>query len=280
MPGNDASAIAFREDHPYGTTFLGRNNTDNLKSFPDGPFGNVDLNPTVCTDSGECPYYHYKDDATHEGASQTPIHMLIASFRDRLCPRTLHNVFTHAENPKRIFIRILDQTLPGSDLIDDAGCWARYCVDYNTDCQVYEKQVRTVHSDSTKSKGPTDARSKLSAMISWDYVHKHDPQQLDFVPVQTQDFCMQTDSHMDYSDNFDTELVYMFHRTETDYAVLSTYVDSIKKNNQDVRTVPNLCMVEWTSTIRNWGIKECEQLLRPKLTNTIWGAVSKQTGRR
>jgi hypothetical protein len=117
-------------------------------------------------------------------------------------------------------------------------------------------------------------------MISWDYVHRHDPQQLDFVPVQTQDFCMHTDSHMDYSDNFDTELVYMFHRTETDYAVLSTYVDSMTKNNQDVRTVPNLCMVEWTSTIRNWGIKECEQLLRPKLTNTIWGAVSKQTGRR
>ena len=276
MTGNDESAIAFRTEHPYGTTFLARNNTGNLRLFPDGPFGTVDVKPTVCTDSGECPYYHNKDDANHEGASQTPIHMLIASFRDRLCPRTLHNVFDHAESPKRMFIRIIEQTLPGSDLIDDAGCWARYCTDYNTDCQVYEKQVRTVHVDSAKSKGPTDARSKLSAMISWDYVHRDEPEQLDFVPVHAQDFCLQTDSHMDFSDNFDTELIYMFHRTETDYAVLSTYVAPMEQNNQDVRKVPNLCMVQWTSTIRNWGTKECNQLVRPKLTNAMWGAVSKQ----
>ena len=52
---------------------------------------------------------------------------------------------------------------------------------------------------------------------------------------------MQTDSHMDFSDNFDTQLIEMFHRTKNDYAVLSTYVADISQNNQDVRVVPNLC---------------------------------------
>lgn len=31
-------------------------------------------------------------------------------------------------------------------------------------------------------------------------------------------------------------------------------------------------MVEFTSTIRNWGTKECRNLKKPKLTNAMWGA--------
>ena len=64
----------------------------------------------------------------------------------------------------------------------------------------------------------------------------------------------------------------MFHRTENDYAVLSTYVADISQNNQAIRVVPNLCMVTFTSTIRNWGTKECRNLIRPKMTNAMWGA--------
>ena len=64
----------------------------------------------------------------------------------------------------------------------------------------------------------------------------------------------------------------MFHRTANDYAVLSTYVADISQNNQAIRVVPNLCMVTFTSTIRNWGTKECRNLIRPKMTNAMWGA--------
>ncbi len=78
---------------------------------------------------------------------------------------------------------------------------------------------------------------------------------------------MQTDSHMDFSDNFDVDLIDMFHATENDYAVLSTYVTDIAENNKDPTNVPNLCMVEFTSSIRNWATKECNFLRRPKLTN-------------
>ena len=257
--------------HPYGTTLLSRDKPENRAQWGPQGVGYQPVAPTVCT-ADQCPHYHYKEDNTPPKALETPIHLLIASFRDQLCPRTLHNAFRRAENPGRIFIRVIEQTLADSDLIDDAGCFARYCADYNPDCQELEKQVRTVHVDAQQSKGPTDARSKLSAMVHWDYVHRHQPSRLDFQPIQLQDFCMQTDSHMDFSDHYDTDLIAMFHRAANDYAVLSTYVADIAQNNQDVRVVPNLCMVEFRSTIRNWGTKECRRLVRPKLTNAMWGA--------
>jgi hypothetical protein len=257
---------------PSGTTLLCRDTPENRALWGPNRVGSVDVAETVCTVNGHCPFYSYREDAEHGGAFLTPIHLLVASFRDQLCPRTLHNAFSRADNPKRIFIRVIEQTLAGSELVDDAGCFQRYCSDFNTNCQEFEQQVRTVHIDATKAKGPTDARSKLSLMINWDYVHRADPTMLDFQKVELQDFCMQTDSHMDFSDNYDTELIYMHHRTENDYAVLSTYVADISQNNQDVRVVPNLCMVEFRSTIRNWGTKECRDLKRPKLTNAMWGA--------
>ena len=256
------NALISRQDKP-----------ENRKKWGDN-IGYIDVEPSECDpETGKCPYYTYKADATREGrALETPIHMLIASFRDQLCPRTLHNAFNRAENPHRIYIRVIEQTEEGSDLIDDAGCWARYCEDYNTNCQEYKDNVRTVHVNAKDAKGPTDARSKLSAMVNYDYVHRDEPDQLDFHRVELQDFCMQIDSHMDFSDNYDTELIFMWHRTENDYAVLSTYVADISQNNQGIRVVPNLCMVTFTSTIRNWGTKECRNLIRPKMTNAMWGA--------
>ena len=153
------------------------------------------------------------------------------------------------------------------------GCWETYCQKYNPNCEAeYKNQVQIVHIDHYLSKGPTFARSKLSAMVHWDYVHRNEPDLLDFQPVQKQDFCMQIDSHMDFSDDYDTGLVAMFHRTENDYAVLSTYVADIESNNKDPKMVPNLCMVKFTSSIRNWGTKECNKLIKPKLTNAMWGA--------
>mmetsp|Transcript_30581 Transcript_30581/g.72143 ORF Transcript_30581/g.72143 Transcript_30581/m.72143 type:complete len:532 (-) Transcript_30581:296-1891(-) len=263
---------AARKKHPNGFCLLARDNDHNRKLFPDGPFGNEDVADTICPSPDNCPYYHYKEDADPKGAEDTPIHLLIASYRDRLCPRTLHNAFTRAKNPKRLTFRVIEQTKAGSDLEDDQGCWDGYCEKYNSNCQEYKDQVRIVPVDSSQSEGPTWARSKLSAMIHWDFVHRDRSDQLDFQPVNIQDFCMQTDSHMDFSDNFDVDLVEMFHLAENDYAVLSTYVTDIAENNKDPTNVPHLCQVQFTSSIRNWGTKECNVLRKPKLTNAMWGA--------
>lgn len=268
------SRQASNPDEPYGHCLLARDTPANRQLFPDGPFGNEAVQESVCTDP-ECPFYSYEDDTKDhpDAIRSTPIHILVASFRDVLCGRTLHNAFSRADNPRRLFIRVIQQTQADSGLDDDVGCWDYYCEHYNTNCQEYQHQVRIVPVDAKESKGPTWARSKLSAMVEWDFVHRNDGgDALDFVPVQMQDFCMQIDSHMDFSDSFDVELIDMFHMAQNDYAVLSTYVTDIAENNKDPKNVPNLCMVEFTSSIRNWGTKECVDLQKPKLTNAMWGA--------
>ena len=262
----------FHNEHPFGTSLLLRDTPANRRIFPDGPFGTVDVAEHSCALTGECPHYHYTVDRRESDSLNVPIHILVAAFRDRLCSRTLHNAFTKAKNPKRIFIRIIDQTKPGSTLPDDEGCWIQYCRQYNTNCGEYKNQVHTVRVDASKSLGPTWARSKLSAMVNWDYVHRDDSDEVVLAPVELDDFCLQIDSHMDFSDNYDQGLIQMFHRTENDYAVLSTYVADIEQNNKDPKTVPNLCLVEFTSSIRNWATKECRGLQRPKMTNAMWGA--------
>jgi Glycosyltransferase (GlcNAc) len=230
------------EGEDRGISLLSRDTPENRAKWGEEGVGYEQIAASVCVggDNGDekCPYYNYQHDATHENALLTPIHLLIASFRDVLCPRTLHNAFTRAENPHRIYIRIIDQHEPDSDLPDDAGCWDRYCKDYNTNCSEFKDNVQTVVRDAATAQGPTDARSKLSAMIYWDYVHGNDPTLLDFHPVAPEDFCMETDSHMDFSDNFDTGLIAMHHRTKNDFAVLSTYVASMEQNNQDPPYVP------------------------------------------
>ena len=261
----------FNPKHPLGVSLLARDTPENRKTWGADGLGYVDIRPSICPDDQHCPHYHHtKDDP------KTPIHLLVASFRDRLCPRTLHNAWSKAQYPERVFIRLVDQTVPDSTIIDDAPCWEQYCRAYNKNCeQDFGKNIYTFKMDASQSKGPTDARSKLSAMIAHDYRHGHDADSSSLLllnPVKMQDFCMQTDSHMDFSDNWDTGLQDMFHRTENDYAVLSTYVTDISSNNKDVRVVPNLCMVTFTTTIRNWGTKECKWLQRPKLTNAMWGA--------
>lgn len=190
--------------HPHGTCLLARDNDHNRKLFPNGPFGDEEVAETICPSPDKCPYYHYTEDA--EEKEDTPIHLLIASYRDRLCARTLHNAFQHAKSPKRLYIRVIQQTKADSDLEDDAGCFDHYCEKYNPDCQEYKDQVRIIPVDSKESKGPTWARAKLSAMIHWDFVHRNNSPELDFQPVHMQDFCMQTDSHMDFSDNWDVGL--------------------------------------------------------------------------
>lgn len=248
----------------WGVTFLGRDE----KTWGKDGIGNIPIDPDVCAPASttssatmsNCPYYR---DQEHD-LDNDKIHLVIASFRDQLCPRTMFNIFSRAKNPHRIHVRVLQQLKPDSDLIDDADCWDMACQTYNNaddhklldgtafNCHDFETNVEMVTIDSGLAKGPCDARSKLSALIEHDYRHSQDGKHR-LEPVNVRDYCMQTDSHMDFSDEFDNGLIAMFHRAENDRAVLSTYVASMTQNNKDPKEVPNLCMITFTSTWRNWG---------------------------
>lgn len=74
---------------------------------------------------------------------------------------------------------------------------------------------------------------------------------------------------MSFLPSFDTSLISSYTKTKNEYAILSTYVSPI--DQEITEEVPNLCMVGWTNTFRNWGTKACKNLIEPKLT-TLWGA--------
>ena len=289
------------DNAPYGVTFLGRD----IDSWGESGTGLIPIDPNICVEDPEddtgkplCP--EYNDVIGSDNDINHKIHLVIASYRDRLCPRTLYNIFTKSENPSRIFIRIIQQLDPTSNLVDDLDCWDMLCTTYNTkksvegedgeeggnggegndydntskpefDCNKYKHQVDIVSYDSRVAKGPCDARSKLSSLIQYDYIHRND-NQARLSGVDVKDYCMQTDSHMDFAQDFDTKLIQMFHRATNDRAVLSTYVAPIEQTNLDPKEVPNLCMITYTSTWRNWGTKFLRRATKPKLTNLVWGA--------
>jgi hypothetical protein len=251
-----------RQLGPQGWAFLGRDKN----TWGDEGTGLVAIDPDAECSLGSCPHYN---DQEHDSFNDS-IHLTIAAFRDRLCPRTLYNLFHKAANPKRIYVRIIQQVMQQSDIEDDADCWQQFCKNFpQTPCQDYTDQVKVWTMNAKIAQGPTDPRSKLSALLEYDHLHPNTPVLKHVAPT---DYCMQTDSHMDFTQDFDKLMIDMFHRTKNDYAVLSTYVAPTRETDKFPKEVPHLCMVEFTSTWRNWGTKYCLNLLRPKLTNIPWGA--------
>ncbi|GMH80995.1 hypothetical protein TrST_g11848 [Triparma strigata] len=245
-------------------TFLGRDE----KTWGPSGIGWIDVADSECSDPSDpstCP----PPFTTTPDPEASIIHVQIASYRDRLCPRTLYNLFTEASNPSRIYVRLLLQTLPGSDLLDDADCFTQLCETYNSptfSCTSHSSNVLTVPLSSSNSLGPTSARSKLSSLLLHDYLS---PYPL-LTSVTPSSFCLQIDSHMSFSPSYDISLLKTYTSTKNEYAILSTYASPLT-TDWDTLEVPNLCMFTWTTTFRNWGTKACKNLSKPKLT-TSWGA--------
>lgn len=90
----------------------------------------------------------------------TTLYLSIASFRDKLCPRTLFNVFSKARYPKRVSVGVVQQNAPG-----DIDCFTGYCElikangNFSSEAGVtgcpFEENVRMMRVDSSTAKGIT-----------------------------------------------------------------------------------------------------------------------------
>lgn len=203
--------------------------------------------------------------------SETTLFLGIASLRDTLCPHTLFNAYSKAMYPKRLSIGVVQQNAPG-----DIDCFDEYCNLMLTsmgrtysgkpsDCP-YSENIRMLRVPSTQAKGPTWGRAKAAGLL------------------RDEEFCMQTDAHMDFVPYWDVHLMGMWASTGNEYAVLSTYVaDSTqlqfnldgKAGLNGLHEVPHLCMVTLDGAhglVRVWGTKCARNLPKPKLTNAVWGA--------
>jgi hypothetical protein len=151
-------------------------------------------------------------------SNTTKIFVAISSFRDKLCPVTLYNMYTKAAFPDRVFAGVVQQNIPG-----DLDCYEEYCrlmkvkatQDPNPlissaasssswECP-FSENIQMKRLDGNTARGPTWARSFASEMINGE-------------------FCLQTDSHMDYEIDWDKLMLEMWASVNNEYAVLSTYV--------------------------------------------------------
>ncbi|CAK4659225.1 unnamed protein product [Aphanomyces euteiches] len=137
----------------------------------------------------------------------------VSAYRDGVrCGFTLFTAFSRATNPKRVYIGVVDQTMP-----DDPKCLDEYCKLANAhwkECR-YKDQVKIDARHALESMGPNIAR--------------YYQQQL----VGDQEFCLQVDAHSQLLQDWDTILVKEWARTENEMAVLTNYPLSFRDLSDD-----------------------------------------------
>lgn len=148
----------------------------------------------------------------------TKIFIAISSFRDKLCPITLFNMYTKATYPHRLYTAVIQQNIPG-----DLDCYEEYCrlmkvkdlqdpnplisstaSSISWECP-FSQNIQMKRLDGNTARGPTWARSFANDMIHGE-------------------FCLQTDSHMDYEIGWDKLMLDMWGAINNEYGILSTYV--------------------------------------------------------
>jgi hypothetical protein len=285
----------------HGTIFTGDPKRVKLDGYYNSSGGNVEYLPDYeCTGGSSlpsdrrCPHVLHRDDdingnggnggnnssmglSTSGGWDGRLIHVNMPSYRDPLCPRTLVNLFTKSKRPNDIRVRILQQNVPE----EDDHCLEKYCemmmtmMTTNDNATMegerlaacpHRDQVHVHEIHARDAAGPTYARGLIGEDMRNAYLDGR---------ISPQDFCMSTDSHMDFEPEWDDKMVEMWDMTRNEYGILSTYVaniDQLGKNLNGRHEVPHLCMVIFTSQVRTHATKCAWELSRPKLTNAIWGA--------
>ena len=81
---------------------------------------------------------------------KSSLFLMIASFRDKLCPHTLYNLYSKAKSPNRIFVGLVQQNLP-----EDGDCLEQYCKlmlekGNMKDCP-FKENIRIERKDASKA---------------------------------------------------------------------------------------------------------------------------------
>jgi len=192
------------------------------------------------------------------------IKVLLSSFRDPRCAQTLDNLFKRAKNPSRLYVGVVDQQYPKRDKLD---CLALYCAMHAPGPCPHAEQIESLRVDASQpgAQGPIWARA-----IGSQLVHDDD------------EFCMQTDAHMDFRNDFDELLLKTFAMTGNEYAVLSTYVGNIRtdinQQGENIVGLPHHEIPILCNTVRGaFGAVRNDQAggtscLEGPVLSALWGA--------
>ena len=201
------------------------------------------------------------------GSEKATLQFSISSYRDKLCPRTVFNIFTRAMVPERIRVNVIQQNTHGEDI----DCFEGYCElmrkegGHPGECP-FRDQIEVKRLDSRTALGPNWARAVGSQMLQQSLADKiHDKgavlgqdsegeggkgkgrstsrsrsrislrdsnsksEEGEGESIMPADFCMQTDAHMDFVPHFDRLMMHMWALADNEMAVLSTYVSSLEE---------------------------------------------------
>ena len=198
------------------------------------------------------------DVSSFDGDPTRPrIFLGLAAYRDTLrCARTLHFAFTKATNADRVHIGIVQQ-IGG----DDPDCVEEYCRAYAPDGAALcrrRAQVSEITVDAKDAKGPTWARFLQGDLI-----------------VGDEEFCMQLDSHSDFTPGWDVEMVKEWLATRNEHGILTTYIAGFEQRPTGPNSVevPHCCNVMWGAhgIIRNQQATNAGNLRAPLLA-PLWAA--------
>jgi hypothetical protein len=148
------------------------------------------------------------------------IFVSVASYRDKLCKKTLESIFSNAEFPQRIFIGICQQNAS-----DDSDC-----TDFNSEIlKSFSNNIKTIRISHLEAKGPCVARYWCSTL--WN----------------GEEYFLQADSHILMAKNWDTKAINMINEIKTTTSsqkpLLSHYVKAYEEYDQPnpENHVPRMC---------------------------------------
>lgn len=169
------------------------------------------------------------DADVHKLGGHPSILIAISSYRDFQCPETVLSALTRAVHPERLVFAIVQQNSP-----EDVHCGfppkpSKPCSEEpdNLMC-VHEKNIKVFTMDHTKGVGPTYARHVGHRMY------------------RGEAFVLQIDSHVQFVQGWDVDMIQQWRNAKNEYAVLSTYLTdtqgSLDEQGRSLRkTRPIMC---------------------------------------
>lgn len=145
------------------------------------------------------------------GLDKQEIVLMIAAYKDPLCGHTLFQLFNKAKHPNRVSAIVVEQTDDEAQKCEED--YVEICVERNTSNYLDRVKVDRVRVDH--SRGVMIARYRQGLLL------------------EDQEFCFQTDSHMDFPPNWDTIALDDWMALDNEMAVITAYPNRVGDMNHN-----------------------------------------------
>jgi len=197
----------------------------------------------TCAEPDPVTGSHIRGD--HCPINERTIFIGLASYRDFQCRLTLESAFNRATNPKRVRIGVVDQVVVGEDVACDQPVNPCEEDPEQALCK-YKDQIDIYTMDAPLSVGPVFARHLGYRLYRGEY------------------YATQSDAHVSFTRNWDTDIIHQLESTNDEMAVLSTYLTdvqgSIDKNGDSLRqTRPIMCNTFYEGGVQGLHLRHGSQ---------------------